>query len=75
MKNAELILLKMQSRHAPEEPQQLGSEKFSVFNLYLIIICYLPLLLILAQTDLSRHQLFYVVVVVVIKLYSDQHDT
>jgi len=32
-----LILCYMQSRHAPEEPQQLASEKFSAFNLYLTI--------------------------------------
>ena len=44
MKNAEknprlkgdLILCYMQSRHDLEEPQQLGSEKFSAFNLNLI---------------------------------------
>ena len=35
--SGDLIPRNMQSRHAPEEPQQLGSVIFSAFDLYLII--------------------------------------
>jgi len=33
--SCDLILCYMRPRHVPEERQQLGSEKFSTFNLYL----------------------------------------
>ena len=35
--SGDLIPSNMQSRHAPKEPQQSGSEIFSAFNLYLNI--------------------------------------
>ena len=47
--SGDLILHNMQSRHAPEEPQQLGSEIFSEHNTLLPTQTYWPAIYLLAK--------------------------